>query len=70
MRAHYAYAIDAIVAIVVIGFGLKLIFFSAPPAEAVAVESARIDVSQMHRNIKNIPEQKMHDMTFVFSEGD
>ena len=67
MRAHYAIGI---VAIVLIGFGLKLIFFSAPPAEAVAVESARIDVSQMHQNIKNIPEQKMHDMTFVFSEGD
>ena len=67
MRAHYAIAI---VAIALIGFGLKMIFFSAPPAKAVAVESARIDVSQMHQDIKNIPEQKIHDMTFVFSEGD
>jgi hypothetical protein len=51
---------------------LKLTFFSAPPAEAVVppVESVRMDVFQMQQNIKNLPEQKMNDMTFVFSEGD
>jgi hypothetical protein len=69
MRAHHAIAI---VAIVLIGFGLKLAFFSAPTAEAdaLSVESLRIDVFQLQRNIKNLPEQKMHDMTFVFSESD
>ena len=68
MRAHHAIAI---VAILVIGFGLKLTFFSSPPAEAARpVESVRMDISQMHQNIKNLPEQRMHDMTFVFSEGD
>ena len=69
MRAHHAIAI---VAILLIGFGLKLTFFSAPPAEADArsVESVRMDVFQMQQNIRNLPEQKMHDMTFVFSEGD
>jgi hypothetical protein len=42
MRAHHAIAI---VAIILIGFGLKLTFFSAPPAEADArsVESVRMD---------------------------
>jgi hypothetical protein len=69
MRAHHAIAI---VAILLIGFGLKLTFFSAPPAEAVVppVEIVRMDVFQMQQNIKNLPEQKMNDMTFVFSEGD
>jgi hypothetical protein len=64
MRVHHAIAI---VAIVLIGFGLKLTFFSAPPAEAVPV---RMDISQMHQNIRNLPEQRVDDMTFVFSEGD
>ena len=27
-------------------------------------------VFQMQQNNKNLPEQKMNDMTFVFSEGD
>ena len=67
MRAHHAIAI---VAIVLIGFGLKLTFFSAPPAEADVRSVESIDVSQMHQNIKNLPTQKVHDMTFVFSEGD
>lgn len=68
MRAHHAIAI---VAMVLIGFGLKLTFFSTPPAEAdVSVESVHMDVSQMHQNIKNLQAQKMHDMTFVFSDGD
>jgi hypothetical protein len=67
MRVHHAIAI---VAVVLIGFGLKLTFFSAPPAEAVPVEGMRVDISQMHQNIRNLPEQRMHDMTFVFSEGD
>jgi hypothetical protein len=69
MRVHHGIAI---VAIILIGLGLKLTFFSARPAEADAppVETVRMDISQMHQNIKNLPEQRMHDMTFVFSEGD
>jgi hypothetical protein len=69
MRAHHAIAV---VAIILIGLGLKLTFFSAPPADADAraVESLHIDISQLQQNIKNLPEQKRHDMTFVFSEGD
>jgi hypothetical protein len=69
MRVHHGIAI---VAILLIGFGLKLTFFSAPRAEADApsVETVRMDISQMHQNIKNLSEQRMHDMTFVFFEGD
>ena len=64
MRVHHAIAI---VAIVLIGFGLKLAVFSAPTAEADV--DLRMDVFQMQQNVKNLPEQKMNDMTFVFSEG-
>jgi hypothetical protein len=68
MRPHQ---IIVIAVALVAGFGVKQLFFSAPPAEANApFESVRIDVSQMQQNIKNLPEQKMNDMTFVFSEGD
>ncbi len=69
MRVHHAIAI---VAIILIGFGLKLTFFSAPAADANARsdEGVRMDVSHMQQSIKGLPEQKMHDMTFVFSEGD
>ena len=69
MRSHH---IIAIAIVLVAGFGMKLFFFSAPTTEAYArlVESVRMNVSQVHPNIKNLPEQKMHDMTFVFSHGD
>jgi hypothetical protein len=66
MRAHYTVVF---VAIILIGLGLKLTFFAAPPAEAV-VARVSMDVFQMHQNAKNLPTQKIHDMTFVFSEGD
>jgi hypothetical protein len=51
---------------------VKLIFFWAPPAEAnlLSVKSVSMDISGMHRNAKNLPVQKIHDMTFVFPAGD
>jgi hypothetical protein len=70
MRAHHV--IIAAVAVFVIGVGVKLIFFSAPTAEAnlLSVKSLSMDISEMHRNTKNLPVQKIHDMTFVFADGD
>jgi hypothetical protein len=69
MRAHHAIAV---VTVILVAFGLKLTFFSAPIAEAdvASVKSVNIDISQMHQNIKNLPVEKSHDMTFVFSDGD
>ena len=69
MRAHHAIGI---VAVILVGFGLKLLFFSAPSAEADlrGARSADMDIFQMHQNNKNLPEQKIHDMTFVFSGDD
>jgi hypothetical protein len=69
MRAHHAIGI---VAVILVGFGLKVLFFSAPLAEADlrSVRSVDMDISQMHQKNKNLPEQKIHDMTFVFSGDD
>lgn len=71
MRAHHA---SAVVAVILISFGVKMFFFSAPTAEADihAGPSASMDVFQMHivyPNRNNLPVQKMHDMSFVFSEA-
>jgi hypothetical protein len=68
MRAHHAIAIAAVI---LVGFGVKLFFSSAPTAGADirAGKGVSIDIAKMHEN-KNLPEQAMHDMTFVFSHGD
>jgi hypothetical protein len=53
MRAHHAIGI---VAVILVGFGLKLLFFSAPSAEADlrGVTSVGMDISQMHQNNKTL----------------
>jgi translation elongation factor EF-1beta len=67
MRAHHAMAIAAVI---LVGFGLKLIFFSAPTAEADvgSVKSASMDISEI-QNIKNLPVENFYDMTLVFFDG-
>lgn len=72
MRAHHAIAV---VAVILISFGVKMFFFSAPTAEANihAGPSASMDVLQLHvdhPNRNNLPLQKLHDMSFVFSDRD
>ena len=57
MRLHYAIAV---VAVILIGFGVKLFFFSVPAAEAdiYAVKNGSMNVLQLHidyPNIKNLP---------------
>jgi len=72
MRAHHG--VFAAVAVILVGLGVKLVFFSEPTADAklLSVKSMSMDISELHRNtnIKNLPVQKIHDMTFVFSDGD
>ena len=65
MRAHY---VMAVVAVVLVGIGVKLPFFTAPIAEADSrsIESASVDIPQMHHGIRNIQAQKFHDMSLVF----
>ena len=69
MRAHH---VITIIAVILVGVGLKLTFFAAPAAEAdsLSIKSVSLDISQMHQNTRNLPVQKLHDMSFIFSEGD
>ena len=58
----------AVVAVILVGVGVKLIFFAAPTAEAdsLSIKSASVDISLIHQNIRTPPVQKFHDMSFVF----
>jgi len=69
MRAHH---VIAVVAVILVGVGVKLIFFTAPTAEAdsLSIKSVGVDVSQLHQNVKNLPVQKFHDMSLVFPDGE
>jgi hypothetical protein len=69
MRAHHAIAT---VAAILVGFGLTLIFSSAPiaVADARVVKSVSMDISEMQQSVKNLPVEHFQDMTFVFSDGD
>jgi hypothetical protein len=53
MRAHHV--IIVAVAVTLIGFGVKLIFFTEPVAEAkvLSLKSMSMDISELHRNTKN-----------------
>ena len=66
------HVIIAAVAVTLIGFGVKLIFFTEPAAEAkvLSLKSMGMNISELHRNTKNLPVQTIYDMTFVFSDGD
>ena len=67
MRAHHAIAV---VAIILVGFGLKPVFFTAPTAEAVSlsVKRAGVDASQLHRNVKDSPAEKSHGAPLTFGD--
>jgi hypothetical protein len=69
MRARHVIAVGAII---LVGAGVKLIFFAAPTAEAVSppIKSVSVDVSQLHQNAKSLSAQRLDDMSFVFPGGD
>jgi hypothetical protein len=72
MRPHH---VIAIAVVLVVGFGAKVALFSSPAAEAQLEIPTNVstNVLQMHHdypNMKGLPGQKTHDMTFVFSDGD
>ena len=64
-RSH---PVIAIATVILVGFGVKLTFFSTPKAAADAASTGSVDVSVLQT--KMFPVQKIHDMTFVFSDGD
>jgi hypothetical protein len=62
MRKHH---VIAVVAVLLIGLGVKQFFFPPKAAEALPY-TGFTDIRQMHIDHPNLPAQKMHDMTFVF----
>jgi hypothetical protein len=68
----HARHVTAVVAVILVGVGVKLIFFTARTAEAdsLSIKSVGVDISQLHQNVKNLLVQKFHDMSLVFSDGD
>jgi NhaP-type Na+/H+ or K+/H+ antiporter len=69
MRAHHTIVI---VAAILVGFGLALIFSSGPiaVADAGVVKRGTMDISEIQQSVKNLPVEHFNDMTFVFSDGD
>jgi hypothetical protein len=69
LRSH---RVAVVIAILLISFGAKMFFLSAPTAEADihAVPSASMNVLQMqmdHPNRNSLEEEKVNDMSLVFS---
>jgi hypothetical protein len=64
MRARHVIA----VVFILVSVAVKLTFFAAPIAEADArsIESGSVDVFRIHQSIGTLPEQDVHDMSFVF----
>jgi len=68
MRARH---VIAVVTVILVGFGLKLTFFSGPiaAADVGSTKSVSMDISEMHHKIKSLPAENFYDMTFVSSNG-
>jgi hypothetical protein len=62
MRKHH---VIAVIAVLLVGVGVKQFFFPPKAAEADP-PSGNMDILQIHMDHPNLPAQKMHDMTFVF----
>ena len=64
MRArHILFAV-----LILLGLGVKAIFFTALTAEAASRSRgiAIVGVSRIHQDISNLPDESFHDMTLVF----
>jgi hypothetical protein len=62
MRSTHLYTIGAIGIVLLVGLGAKWLLFPNQNAPALTIGS--MNVLEMHH--ANMPEQKVHDMTFVF----
>lgn len=72
MRSHHPIAF-AVAAVTLLGFGVWLVFLPLPKAGADAGSVTGMNLQQMQaddQNVKGLAVQKLHDMSFVFSEGD
>ena len=67
MRAHH---VIAVVAVLVIGLGVKLYLFPPKQAEADVFPTGTMNVLQLQTDIdmKQLPRQKINDQAFIFTE--
>jgi len=67
MRTHH---VIAVVAVLIIGFGAKQYLFPPKQAEADSLPTATTNVLQLQAdiNMQQLPQQKMNDKTFIFTE--
>ncbi|HEV8465518.1 MAG TPA: hypothetical protein VGQ63_11015 [Pseudolabrys sp.] len=67
-----AYHVIAVVAVLLVGLGVRPIFFAAPTAEAdsLSIKRVGVDASQLRQNVENLPVQKFRDMSLVFPGDD
>ena len=67
MRAHH---VIAVVAAILVGVGLKLIFFTAPTAESVSIpiKSVGVNVSQLHQNSNDLPAENVRGVPLTFGD--
>jgi hypothetical protein len=70
MRARHVIAVVAISTLV--GVGANLAFPSAPTAgaDALSIQSAGVDVSQLYQDVESLPVQQCNDMSLVYSGRD
>ena len=66
MRVHHIIAVAAVVAL---GVGAKFVFFPPMKAEANIKNFPTMNILQMQTGRRNMPLQKIEDMTFVFTDG-
>ena len=68
MRARH---VIAVVTVIFVGVGIKLVSFTLRSAEAdsLALRSAGVDTLQLHQGAKNLPVQKLHDMSLAFPDA-
>ncbi len=68
MRLHH---VIAVVAVLVIGLGAKQYMFPPKQADATVSPTATMNVLQMHidnPSINNLPQQKIDDKAFIFTD--
>ena len=68
MRVHH---VIAVIVVLIIGLGAKQYLFPPKQADADVFPTATMNVLQMDAgvDIKKLPQQKMNDKAFIFTEG-
>jgi hypothetical protein len=67
MHAHH---VMAVVAVILVGIGVKLVPFASPKADSPFIKDSGLDGSRLWRSAESVPAQKSLDMSFAYSGDD